>query len=1241
MRNKTIWIVRGLVAFALIAGAGANFFFNVTPAYAAADRYWVGDGGNWSSTSHWSTMDGGASGASVPTSASDVWFTANSFTLANQRVYLAAGDIPCKSLTLTGSGAKTPIFDASPGGSSSTDLSVYGSITWDAGWTCEQWAPDGALAQDDKISIHDTATLTGCLFGSGNGTPRLQIVSGTTTLANNASARAFTKTGGTFDVNGQTFTCGWFFYGGGQTYSGTVVMDNAGNKTTLPTTTPMTGANQFNNLTISNTNKWNAVTLDSNITVTGTLTLTGTSDTNRVALSSNTSGVSRQVTAAVVSSAYCDFFYILAAGAGDWDLSAVGENAIDFGGCSGITFWLPYDGTRDYYWTGKDDGVAGTGVWEIHAVEWDKGAYSWSTTSGGTAGAARLPPPTSGNSVHFDVNSGFTAGNNYIYLDEGSDPAIVYYCKDLDFTGVNASVNPTLYFSGNGGGSDKTELEVYGDLIFVSGVTLKTEADGTGSVIRLKGTGDVTTAGAQWGLDLMGYLEVAGNRTFKDDITFNSLSYFKYTSGTIDMTTNHVTIYYTAPVSGTVYNWTFWGGGQTYYGFVATGTTVLTIDGANTFTNFTRTGGTNAVNGIKFAADQYITNLDLHGYSQLYRLAVGSSVSGTQRQIDVSGTLDVTNCDFSDIAGVGTSSWDISSGNNSDFGNCQGIIFSIPRILYWVGNAGNWSDYAYHWASTSNGLPGTGRVPLIQDMAVFDDNSFSLPGRTVTIDITNLSGIYAEDVSNTPTFSKAGTVDIYGDVTLGTVIWSITTTRFCGFETGISSSSTLTTTFTIAKSPTHMSTLYLGSNITVSGQVVVSSGTFNHNGWDLTASTYDSSTTTYDRAIRMGSGTTTLDSTAATTKWNMASTKLSFFCETSTLKLTNSGANGQTFAGAGLTYNNIMQAGAGAWTMTVSGTNTCYQLKIDRSEANKTISGNVTFTLQDFDLSLSGTRTITITNTDFTKSSGVVLGDYLIISGSSAGGGATFFASVGGHSTNGGGNSGWVWTAPTAPTVATNNATDVTPAGATINGELLTKGSYVSFTCYFEYGPTVAYGYTTESVADILTAIGTFDNRLTPYHPYHYRAVVEFGLNDHAYGNDKTLSLSGAVGQASAAVSDPGAQSGTSLVTAAPGAIPHMYTEGNTAGIPVAPLIDPALSGAGIPEEAFWYPIAFILALVIGFAAYAKTRNLMVQAIVSGVVMAAFCGGGVLGDGLLPYLTVVIFAIEAGLILVIQEKQHV
>jgi len=119
------------------------------------------------------------------------------------------------------------------------------------------------------------------------------------------------------------------------------------------------------------------------------------------------------------------------------------------------------------------------------------------------------------------------------------------------------------------------------------------------------------------------------------------------------------------------------------------------------------------------------------------------------------------------------------------------------------------------------------------------------------------------------------------------------------------------------------------------------------------------------------------------------------------------------------------------------------------------------------------------------------------------------------------------------------------------------------------------------------------------------------------------------------------APTASDLVNDAPDAIPNMYDEGETGGLIVDTLIDPALAVNSIPKEVFWFPIAFAIAIGFGFGAYGMTKSLLVQSIVSAVVMALFCGGGLLGDGLLPYLTVVIFAIEAVLVVIIQEKVNV
>lgn len=75
------------------------FFFVVD--LSAQNRYWVGGSGIWHDPAHWSTTSGGAGGASVPTSANDVYFNAQSFSADGQYVANLSTDLEmyCKSIT--------------------------------------------------------------------------------------------------------------------------------------------------------------------------------------------------------------------------------------------------------------------------------------------------------------------------------------------------------------------------------------------------------------------------------------------------------------------------------------------------------------------------------------------------------------------------------------------------------------------------------------------------------------------------------------------------------------------------------------------------------------------------------------------------------------------------------------------------------------------------------------------------------------------------------------------------------------------------------------------------------------------------------------------------------------------------------------------------------------------------------------------------------------------------------------
>jgi len=103
-----------------------------------ANRYWVGNGGNWSSTAHWSASSGGASGASVPTQNDNVYFDANSFTSDGQIVVLDISawypyyyTAKCRNMDWTGV-LHSPTLKFGSGGYDDYDLNVSGSLILDS-----------------------------------------------------------------------------------------------------------------------------------------------------------------------------------------------------------------------------------------------------------------------------------------------------------------------------------------------------------------------------------------------------------------------------------------------------------------------------------------------------------------------------------------------------------------------------------------------------------------------------------------------------------------------------------------------------------------------------------------------------------------------------------------------------------------------------------------------------------------------------------------------------------------------------------------------------------------------------------------------------------------------------------------------------------------------------------------------------------------------------------------------------
>lgn len=100
-----------------------------------------------------------------------------------------------------------------------------------------------------------------------------------------------------------------------------------------------------------------------------------------------------------------------------------------------------------------------------------------------------------------------------------------------------------------------------------------------------------------------------------------------------------------------------------------------------------------------------------------------------------SATLQKTSFPFLTMAGVDINNINSSAGTynliKSDTTLALGWTM-VGTTMYWIGDAGNWSDGS-HWSYSSGGVP-SGCVPDTFDIVLFDVNSFSIPGQNVIVD---------------------------------------------------------------------------------------------------------------------------------------------------------------------------------------------------------------------------------------------------------------------------------------------------------------------------------------------------------------------------------------------------------------------------------------------------------------------------------------------------------------------------
>lgn len=618
------------------------------------DRYWVGGSGTWdtTSTARWSATSGGAPGASVPTSADDVFFDANSGAPLTINSGVAATQ-SCRNLTISVSG----VTHAGTGGT----FSIAGSMTLHSGTT---WTRQGGIAFTSTAS-GNTITTNGVSLGSAvtfNGVGGVWNLGSSFTNTNTA----VTVTNGTFNTAGFTITTPALVSSNSNIRTinlgaSTVNLTVGSGALDLTTSTNLTfnvgtsqinftsnsaemrgggrtfhnvsftsadigtraiaGANTFNNLTLNaSITGLSQLALSANQVVSGTLTCAGSSAVARGFVRSDTIGTVRTITAAAVSANDCDFRDITIAGAA---APIAPTRAGDCGGNSGITF----PAAKTVYRVGTN-------------ATWG-GSNSWATSSGG-AGADNNFPLAQDTAV-IDNNTSLTGILDLSSFNNGT--------LDASTRTTSITFNHSL------------AATRYGSFTLGSGVTVINSFPQT---FAGRGTMDFTSAGKT--ITFPTIVNALGGTFRLLDATLLSNT-FTLTQGTLNL--NNLTLTSTTFASN-----------NSNARIIAFGTGNITVTGTGTVwnaspnANLTTTGTqvVNVSNGTSSAASIVMGNYDEAN-------AISFNITTGNYQLTLGNTTTVRNLNFTGFSGTLFNSFNIAVFGNIILSSSMSITTSSSLIL--------------------------------------------------------------------------------------------------------------------------------------------------------------------------------------------------------------------------------------------------------------------------------------------------------------------------------------------------------------------------------------------------------------------------------------------------------------------------------------------------------------------------------------------------------------------------------
>ncbi|MEI6766812.1 MAG: hypothetical protein WCM76_14380 [Bacteroidota bacterium] len=923
---------------------------------SAADRYWVGDGGTWNQTAHWSATSGGSGGASLPTSADNVVFNENSFSGTGFTVTIPAFySATCKDLTWINLGTDYPAIDKAS--LFSGDIYVSGNLSIKSSVN---------FASNVPIRLVGTAANT---ISCGGITINANIIIGDNAAGNWTLLEDFSTSGnitytfGTLNTNGFSLSCNNF--AGNNSNSRTLNLGssiisvaanaqfgsdgltlNAGTSTIRRTT----NGGEFAKSGSSNLNFYSIENFIS-MSVTGGITINGS-------LSYDSLNISGIIT--LGSTAYLQQLYQDCAGSGKNKIvngtiqKASGivvfpKTTISNVTATGGATFKVYGGTNinstGFTWLQYSDRII---IWRGYNSSYWSVPQNWADESG----AVLNDFSCSGINVVFDANS-FPVPGKSVVIDAAANVNSMDWSAAANWPTFTNSGTYTLTVNGSFTLCDNMYYNNTGPIVFAATTTGKTI-----KTFKKAIKGDITFSGNGGGWTLLDSLNVGSFAINHQYGTINTGGFnVKCKSLNENYTTTRSLITagsrLTITGSGTSMNINTTGltctPGSSEIRFTNSGSSTLQYNGAITFnnvnwTNPSSTGTINnthatsqgTFNNLSFACNGIINGNNTYNGSltfasgKTYTLQTGKTQTiGASGNLIANGTCEDIISISSSTAGSTTTLISKTSGtavtvayaNISDIKASTVPFYANNSLItgtssgwtgssafYWVGNGGNWND-PLHWSMcpTSYSNPGNDYPNSSNVMDVyFTANSFNTNGQSVNVNAAAYcASMNWTGVVNTPTLTGSSSLNIKGSLTLTPSMAN----NYTGTMTfsAITAGNTITCGIIQIKSPIIFGTAAGGSwtlldSLISTSDITHAYGNIILNGNKLLCTTLNENTTAA-RTLDIGGSILELTGSGVSTL-SINSSGLTMSALGSTIKFTGSGTPYISISNA-LTFGNI------------------------------------------------------------------------------------------------------------------------------------------------------------------------------------------------------------------------------------------------------------------------------------------------------------------------------------------------